>query len=97
MLGTVHRQTIGVVTVVGRKSPDAARRKEFTLVQHNLQHLPQLIAIHNGEQTPLASPRGAHACHVADQVRAVINKPLQASLEVGQPLQHLGFQSLDGE
>ena len=81
---------------LGERS-NAVRRKELALVQHILQDLAELILGRNGKQAALTHARRPHAGHIADEVRPIVDEPLQPPFEARQPLQQLRLQGFHGE
>src|SRR5580704_19234771 len=63
------------------------------LVQHVVENAAKLILICDGQQPAFAHACAAHAGEAFCEIGTVIDKPLQASLEVGQPIEHFRLQS----
>ena len=80
-----------------RQGTNAVRREELAFVQHELQNAPQLVrlAMESSRRSPIPSVR--MQARFARQVRTVVNEPFQASLEIGQLVEHIRFQRLDGK
>src|SRR5712691_1578121 len=97
VLHALRRKLVRIVTVKLRQGPNAIRREELALVQHELENASELISVGDGQQSPLAHALGAHAGKILGEIRTIINEPLKASLEVRQLVQHLRFQRFHRE
>src|ERR1700747_1898265 len=84
VLHTLRRKLVGVVTVELRQGPNAVRREELALVQHELENASELISVSDGQQSSFAHALGAHAGQVFREVWAVVDEPLQASFAIWQ-------------
>ena len=80
-----------------RDGADAVRRQELALVEHHVQHAPQLIAVENRQQAPLAPAWCPHAGHVLGQVGPVLDEPFETSAESVVPHQCFRLERLHGE
>ncbi len=97
VLAAARVQHVGLVLMDPGKRPDAMRRQKLLFVQHELQNLAQLIAIHNRHQPTLAGAGRIHARHVCGEVRAILDEPVHAPLEARELIDQAGLQGLHRE
>ena len=97
MLVTVDLKLIRVIVVKPGDGANAIRRKELILVQHEFQDVAELILSRDGKQPALTHAGRSHARHIFNEVRSVLQEPVQAPLEARQPFQQRRLQCLHGE
>ena len=72
--------------------------KKLGFVEHHAQEPLQAFAVtQNGEQTPLAHAARIQARHVPAELRPICDEPIDAPLEIRQPLEYLRRERFDGE
>src|SRR6266567_6836495 len=82
VLDALRRKLVRIVTVKLRQGPNAIRREELALVQHELENASELISVGDGQQSPLAHALGAHAGKILREIGTVIDEPFQTPLEI---------------
>src|SRR5215469_13443548 len=97
MLSFIDAQNVWIIKMKAREGSNSEGRKEFALVQHELQNAAQLILICDGKQPSITNAFRPHASQVVGQIGPVVDEPLEAPFEIGQAIQHLRFKGLDSE
>ena len=97
VLDAVDRQHVGMVAVVARERADAVGREELVAIQHVGEHADELRPPHDRQQPAHAAAGADGGGDVAAELRPVVDEPLHAPLEAGQPVEHVRLQRLDGE
>src|SRR5713226_2925196 len=92
-----HAEDIGTILVIAGQRPDAMRREELLLVEHEAENSGQLLPGDDGEHDALATPRLVLAAALRAWLRVVVDEPLRPPHEARQPLRHLRIPRLDGE
>ena len=72
-----------------RQRPDPERAQEFVLVEQARQHAAQAFLAEQRQQPPVVIPGPSRIVNVGDQVRAVVDEPAGALLQLGQRRHHL--------
>ncbi len=71
--------------------------EEFGFVEHLREDGSEPIFSEHGEQTSRVHTVGIHVCNARREFRAVLDEPFEATFEIGNAVEELRLQRLDGE